>query len=222
MKFLEIKNSFQDKRDSLVDEIIYGLGGENTIYGGAGNDSISATDGNDTIYGGAGNDSIYGGWGNDIIYGGSGNDRIAGGDGDDILEGGAGDDILDGGYQTNTYIFGRGDGNDTIYSFSNTDLIKFKEGISKEDISFLFNGNDLFIKYGNNDTISILNYKNSSSYKINKMELGNGNFITNHQINKIIQDINAYAKDNGITAISHDTIRNNQDMMNLVMSGWNS
>ncbi|WP_034957539.1 calcium-binding protein, partial [Campylobacter showae] len=100
--------------------------------------------------------------------------------------------------------------------------IKFKEGISKKDLTFVFTGSNLSIKYGSSDTVTVNGYMNNTAYQIDKVELGNGNFITNSQINKIIQDISAYAKDNGITSISHDTIRNNQDMMNLVMSGWNS
>ena len=102
------------------------------------------------------------------------------------------------------------------------DTIKFKEGITKENLTFMFNGNNLSIRYGDKDSITVNNYTGNVAYQIEKIELEGGNFITNSQINKIIQDINAYAKDNGITAISHDTIRNNQDMMNLVMSGWNS
>ena len=102
------------------------------------------------------------------------------------------------------------------------DTIKFKEGITKENLTFMFNGNNLSIRYGEGDSITVNNYTDNAAYQIEKIELEGGNFITNSQINKIIQDINAYAKDNGITGISHDTIRNNQDMMNLVMSGWNS
>lgn len=86
----------------------------------------------------------------------------------------------------------------------------------------MFNGNNLSIRYGEGGSITVNNYVDNAAYQIEKIELEGGNFITNSQINKIIQDINAYAKDNGITAISHDTIRNNQDMMSIVMSGWNS
>ena len=86
----------------------------------------------------------------------------------------------------------------------------------------MYSGSNLSIKYGTGDTITVNSYASNTAYQIDKIELGNGNFITNSQINKIIQDINAYAKDHGITGISHDTIRNNQDMMDLVMSGWNS
>ena len=205
---------------------IYGRAGDDTIYGYAGDDYLCGEDGNDTIYGGEGKDNLQGGNGDDTLYGDEGDDTIYGNEGNDILYGNAGNDTLRGDKGNDTYVFNRGDGNDIIdnYDSSNDrmDVIKFKEGIRKEDLTFIYHGSNLSIKYGTGDTITVSNYVSNTAYQIDKIELGNGNFITNSQINKIIQDINAYAKDNGITGISHDTIRNNQDMMNLVMSGWNS
>lgn len=210
------------------------------IYAGSGNDKVGAWNGNDVVYGEAGDDELYGGEGNDKLYGGEGNDRIIGGvgsdvlngdegddalygeSGNDILEGGAGNDYLEGGNGDDTYIFGRGDGADTIYDNYSNNTIKFKEGINKEDVTFVVVDSNLSIKYGDSDAITINGYKNSNSYQIEKIELKNGSFITNSQINKIVQDINAYASDNGIVGIGHDVIRNDQNMMNLVMSGWNS
>ena len=146
---------------------------------------------------------------NYMIVGSTGNDTIGAGNGNNTLEGRAGNDRLEGGRDNDTYIFGRGDGAVTIYDNHGNDTIKFKEGISKEDLTFMFNGNNLSIRYGEGDSITVNNYVNNPAYQIEKIELKGGNFITNSQINKIIQDINAYAKDNGITGISHDAIRNN-------------
>ena len=57
---------------------------------------------------------------------------------DDILQGDAGNDRLTGNSGQNTYIFGRGDGVDTIVSNYNSgvDTLRFKSGISPDDISF--------------------------------------------------------------------------------------
>ena len=202
-------------------DLIYGHKGDDILYGGAGDDTLQGGEGKDVLYGNDGNDIIWGNEGDDILYGGAGNDNLIGNLGDDILEGGEGDDTFQGREGNDTYIIGKGDGNDTVYADGN-DTIKFKEGITKENLTFMFNGNNLSIRYGDKDSITVNNYTGNAAYQIEKIELEGGNFITNSQINKIIQDINAYAKDNGITAISHDTIRSNQDMMNLVMSGWNS
>ena len=208
------------------DDYIDGRAGNDTIYGGNGRDFLIGNDGDDVLYGEVGNDYLRGGQGNDTLYGNEGNDELYGEEGNDTLIGGDGNDTLYGGKGNDTYVFGRGDGVDTINnsdgSKNRNDIIKFKEGIDKSDITFMYSGSNLSIKYGTGDTITVNSYASNTAYQIDKIELGNGNFITNSQINKIIQDINAYAKDHGITGISHDTIRNNQDMMDLVMSGWNS
>jgi hypothetical protein len=50
------------------DDIIFGLGGNDTLLGGAGDDRIYGGPGNDVITGGSGEDRLYGGPGSDTIY----------------------------------------------------------------------------------------------------------------------------------------------------------
>jgi Ca2+-binding RTX toxin-like protein len=74
-----------------------------------------------------------------ILIGGDGDDQLLGFDGrDDILDGGAGNDTLKGGTGSDTYIFGRGDGHDTIIESSSkpgdTDRIQLKAGITPDDV----------------------------------------------------------------------------------------
>ena len=76
----------------------------------------NAAGGNDQITGSAGADTIYGGSGADIIYAGDGNDIIFGNAGDDILYGEAGSD---------TFHYTRGDGNDILADFYESDLIEY-------------------------------------------------------------------------------------------------
>ncbi|MFL6698531.1 MAG: calcium-binding protein, partial [Vitreoscilla sp.] len=108
------------------------------LSGGDGNDSLTGGAGDDALFGGDGNDTLQGLSGNDSLSGAAGNDNLAGGDGDDTLDGGTGNDTLDGGTGTNTFLFGRGDGQDYIASqywwASNTGKLKFKDGISPDDI----------------------------------------------------------------------------------------
>ena len=203
-------------------DTLYGFSGNDSLYGGEGNDRLYGGEGEDNLYGDEGDDGLYGEKGDDILNGGVGNDYLEGGEGNDTLYGGEGNDTLYGGYGDDTYIFNKGDGNDIINDTAGNNTIRFGEGISKEDLTFVYSNNNFSIRYGTDDTIAVNGYASNFAYQINKIELDNGNFISNSQINKIIQDINSYARDNGITAISHDTIRNNQDMMSIVMSGWNS
>ena len=82
----------------------------------------------DEIFGTVKDDVINGLQGDDGIDAGAGNDIIAGGEGNDAISGGSGDD---------TYIFNRGDGNDTIsFDTSGYDRIKFGPGIAYSDVTF--------------------------------------------------------------------------------------
>lgn len=63
----------------------------------------------------AANNSLVGRNTDDNIFGLAGNDTINGGAGDDMLVGGRGDDSLEGHAGGDTYIWSKGDGNDTIW-----------------------------------------------------------------------------------------------------------
>ncbi|WP_297987693.1 calcium-binding protein, partial [uncultured Campylobacter sp.] len=200
------------------DDTIISNSGDDILYGEVGNDTLFAGSGDDILYGGEGNDKLYGQDGNDNFYGGNGDDTLYGDNGNDILEGGAGNDHLEGGEHDDTYVFGRGDGADTIYDRRGNDTIKFKEGINKENITFQRVANDLVLKYGENDTVRINNQFGGSS--IEQIALASGEYITASKINKIIEDINAYASNNGMSNISIDDMKNNPDIMQMFASGW--
>jgi len=146
------------------DDIIYGgiaiddlsgLGGNDTVYGLTGDDTLHGDAGDDHLYGQPGNDQLYGEAGNDTLTGEEGNDTLVGGSGDDVLEGGPGNDTLYGsdwyywhysywhGSATangnDTYLFGRGSGQDTIFgqtsTTANMDTIALGEGVLPADIN---------------------------------------------------------------------------------------
>jgi len=100
------------------------VGGDDVISGGAGNDQIGGKAGNDLLSGDAGDDEIWGDAGNDTIMGVTGNDTLTG----DDFSGGSGSDL---------FVFGNGDGTDTITDFDVTeDLIGLVEGeLMFEDIA---------------------------------------------------------------------------------------
>lgn len=102
-------------------DFLLGGPGSDSINGHSGNDVLWLGDGNDIGEGGEGDDHLQGGSGNDYLSGGAGNDELLGGIGADVLDGGAGDDYLIGGIgpfvtdgASDTYIFRRGGGRDTI------------------------------------------------------------------------------------------------------------
>jgi Ca2+-binding RTX toxin-like protein len=163
----------------------------------------------------------------DNLYGMEGNDRLYGYGGDDFLSGGEGDDFMEGGSGSDTYTFSKGDGADTInewkyWNDTDIDTISFTQDVSKEDISFILSGTDLLIQYSNEDTIKVANTYNHTTAPIERLELSDGSYLTNDTINRIIQEINAYATDKGMTNLTNDTIKSNQDLMQIVSSGWQS
>lgn len=131
---------------TIRDFLLTGSENPETIVGYRGDDAITGQNGNDRIEGRSGNDTIFGGQGNDIINAGWGNDVLDGGPGDDLLAGNANmSGMSDGSLQystadNDTYLFGWGDGRDTIQDYDwrdgNVDSIGFKDGILTSDVCF--------------------------------------------------------------------------------------
>ena len=227
IKKLSLNPQIANSNDEIVayddmESAIYSLGGNDKIYGNKSGNMLHGGWGNDEIYGNAGDDEIHGGMGFDILYGGSGDDTIYGESGNDTLIGGSGNDELIGGNGDDIYIFNKGDGLDTISEFEGNDTIKFGPNLSADDIKFSQISNDLLIKYGSNDQITITNYflgrTRSGDYIVENFALNDGSIITNEQINKIIQEMYAYDKDtDNFSGFSFSDIQNQS---NLQIYGW--
>lgn len=178
------------------------------IHGNSSDNSLEGNNNSSTLYGEGGNDTLEGGAITDFLYGGSGNDLLIGGAGGDELYGGTGNDI---------YKMDIGDGIDTISDDAGNDTIQLGSHVSKDNLAFFVDSNDtLFIDYGENyadqDRIEILNHNTNV---IETIEVGDLS-ISNDTINQIIQDMSAYATDNGITISSVEDVKNNADLMNLI------
>jgi VCBS repeat-containing protein len=214
-------------------DVLSGNNGNDLLIGGEGHDSLSGGNHDDTLYGDNGNDTLSGEAGNDKLFGGKGNDTISGGEGNDLLNGGEGTNYLSGNTGNDTYLFTKGATNTTIneniFGFNlfgrwigqngGNDTVKFGEGITKEDISFLMRGNDLLLQYGDSEFITIQNQKNEGN-RIEKLQLDDGSYLSNTDIDRIVQQINAYSKDHGFHLKDNTQIQNNQALMNIIASGW--
>jgi len=160
--------------DSLGLTTAYGGDGNDTIYtsyqahGGAGNDTIvlvyngyshtvTGDAGDDVITGSAFGepDVIQGNDGNDTIHGGGGDDVIDGGAGMDIISGDAGNDTLTGCADNDTFLFGQGDGSDTITDFTTGDLVQISGYDSARSISQ--SGGNVVVMLSDSDQITFLN-----------------------------------------------------------------
>ncbi|HTR00028.1 MAG TPA: calcium-binding protein [Candidatus Acidoferrum sp.] len=152
-----------------------------TANGTAGDDHLYGLDGQpNQLYGLAGNDTLEGGSGNDSLDGGSGNDTLNGNGGNNTLNGGTGDDQLTGGFGNNTYVFAKGDGNDTLYVDSNNkyagnvDTVQFVDVKSTELQAVQRKNLDLVIGYGTNDHITVSHYFFDNSYQAIQIKFSDG------------------------------------------------
>lgn len=142
------------------------------IVGGTKKDVLRGGGGNDEIYGKAGNDKIYGDNGDDSLYGGEGNDTIYGGNGDDYINGGKGNDRIYGGSGKNDIEFTLGDGCDYVYLDKKGVMNLHITGARVEDISYDKVGNNLEIRYSEEDKITIVNY-----FKMKQPEILSGEYL---------------------------------------------
>lgn len=126
--------------------------GVDNLRGGAGDDSLYAGQGNDSLDGGDGNDTLDGESGDDRILGGNGNDSLFGRYGRDTLIGDAGNDLLLGYMGSDTYNYGWGQGDDTLFEYnenlSEVDTLVLDAGITEADVSLFRDGNDLVLTLG--------------------------------------------------------------------------
>ena len=184
-------------------DVINGLGGDDYIYGAAGGDTMLSGEGNDKLYGEAGNDTldggdgdddVQGGLGSDVLFGGAGNDRLLGYQaysaddaGNDVLYGGAEDDRLFGGDGNDLYLFGRGDGFDTVGDSPNddgsssTDVLRLSAGVLPEHVTLhRMNERDLMLVIdGSNQQLLLSNYyfvdpNGVSDWSIERIEFDGG------------------------------------------------
>jgi len=138
----------------------------------------------------------------------------------DIFDGGLGNDTLYGGEGSDTYLFDIGDGQDTISDYGydgETDIIIFDKIVAKDTIAFFRDGSDLHITYGDADRIAVFNQDTSG---IEKMQINEGPFLTDGDINTLIQQMTAYAADRGISMTTVDDVKKNQELMGMVMNAW--
>jgi Ca2+-binding RTX toxin-like protein len=163
--------------------------------------NLLGTEASETISWSATELKVDAGDGNDTVNTGSFNDTITGGKGNDTLKGNSGND---------TYIFNCGDGIDTIIDTSGLDKIVFG---SDDGVGFLINDGKLNISYNSGDNIVI----NSN---IERYERSDGSYLTDADVNYIIQQITLFSKDKGVNFSTADDVRKNDELSQWIMAQW--
>ena len=85
-------------------------------------------------------------------------------------------------------------------------------------------GTNLVVDYGSTigtDKIVVLGQTNSAT-AVEKLQLSDGTYISNTDVNQLIQTMTAYATNNNIQLTSVSDVKNNQDLMTMVANSWHS
>ncbi len=226
--------------NSLINRLI-GNGASNILDGGPGADTMAGGAGDDTYIvdnpgdfvteeAGGGLDTVLAsvtcGLNPDVenlILTGSENINAMGNNLGNILAGNSGNNTLIGMSGDDAYLFAGGGGCDRVIDrgddLSTNDRILFGEDVLADAIALFRSGDDLLIGYGASDTIDVVNHFTPAS-GIEEIELSDGRFLTNSDINTIIGQMASFAAGNGIAMTSLDDVRRNQDLMTIVASGW--
>ncbi|MEW6351947.1 MAG: calcium-binding protein [Thermodesulfobacteriota bacterium] len=132
------------------------------LTGSAANETLFGYGLDDELDGDGGSDTLLGGDGSDVLRGGSGADRLRGEEGSDTLIGGLDADRLEGGSGGDTYVVGLGAGADRIVEADTTpgviDTVQFTDVQSTGVTAAERSGNDLVLKYGTTDQLTVVDY----------------------------------------------------------------
>jgi Ca2+-binding RTX toxin-like protein len=113
-----------------------------------------------------------------VTTGTSGDDTLLGDSGDNTLDGLAGDDFLQGNEGNDTYVFGRGYGQDMInnvHTGSGTSVLEFKSDTSPDDVLVSRSGYDLILSIaGTSDNVTIQNYFYATQCRVDVIHFFNG------------------------------------------------
>ena len=91
---------------------------------------------------------------------------------------GLGDDLVHGGKGDDTYLYNLGDGNDIINDKAGLDSLRFGAGITAGNINVSANDTDMLITLSDGQVVTIANWYQSGSTRIEKFEFSDGTVWT--------------------------------------------
>ncbi|MDL2339166.1 MAG: calcium-binding protein, partial [Pseudomonadota bacterium] len=154
--------------NALANQLV-GNSAANTLTGNAGDDSLNGAAGADTLIGGAGNDSYTGGAGADVL---TDTDTTS-------------NDI---------YVWGRGEGADSLTDSGGTDRLDILAGVTEEQIWLRHVGNNLELSViGTSDSLTINGWYTSTANRVESFKLSDGQALQASQVQRLVDAMAAFA-----------------------------
>lgn len=158
------------------------------------------------------------------LTGNSGANSLSGGAGQDTLRGMAGNDTLIGGAGNDVYLLGRGDGVETVQendaTSGNTDILRFLEDVSVEQVWFRQVSNDLEVSIiGTGDKATITNWYTGNQYKVEQFQTSDGQTLLSSQVNNLVSAMASFSP----PGAGQTTLPTNyaQSLDSVIAANWN-
>lgn len=101
-----------------------------------------------------------------------------------------------------------------------TDTIEFDSSVDKDDIAiYMDSANNLYFDFGETAGVNQIGVIDQANATVENVVAGDY-VLTSSAINQLIQDMTAYATENGLTINYVEDVKANADLMNLVNSAW--
>ncbi|WP_148169570.1 S8 family serine peptidase [Pseudomonas chlororaphis] len=139
---------------------------------------------------------LHGDAGDNVMYGLAGDDLLNAGMGDDTLSGGRGSDLLYGGGGNDTYLFNRGDGQDTIINglagmTPQAGKLLLGNDVNSRQLWFSRAGDSLVVEViGTEDRVTLKDWYTRQSYRLEQILAGDG--VALYQVDGLVQAMAAY------------------------------
>lgn len=149
-----------------------GNNASNLLRGNAAANALNGMLGIDILEGGAGNDTLTNATNKSLLNGGADTDTLTGTAANDMLIGGTGNDALTTGAGADIIVFNKGDGQDTVAASTTRDNTLSIGSAVYADLLFQKSGNDLVLKVGASDQITLVGYYTSASNRsVNNLQV---------------------------------------------------
>jgi hypothetical protein len=154
---------------------------------------------------------------------------LSGSTGNNVIRGGAGNDSITGAGGTDNYLFGRGDGQDTVVNgiASNTGPtgeLDFDTGVAKDQVWLLQSGNDLVVEImGSSDRVTISGWYTSNKNQVQAIKTTDGAWVLDSGVASLVSAMGTYSSSHpGFDPTTVSQAPADTTLQNAITAAWHN